>query len=84
MSHGAVRRDKTPGAAGRHRAVASPSRMHPRLRLAGAFPGLLGPGRRAAWRRFVLRRTAAVAMVITGYAIALTADPAALTSLVSR
>ena len=41
--------------------------------LTEAFPGLLGPGRRAAWRRFVLRRVAATALVVAGYALALTA-----------
>ncbi|MDO5504653.1 MAG: hypothetical protein Q4G67_15945 [Actinomycetia bacterium] len=44
--------------------------VHPsHTRLAAAFPALLGPGRRAAWRRYCLRRTAATVLALTGCAL---------------
>lgn len=39
-----------------------PSHTH----LASAFPALLGPGRRAAWRRYCLRRAAATVLALAG------------------
>lgn len=39
-------------------------------RLTRAFPGLLGPGRRAAWRRYCVRRAFAVSLVLCGFALA--------------
>lgn len=45
-------------------------RRHPRqpLRhhLATSFPALLGPGRRAAWRRYCLRRATAALLALAG------------------
>lgn len=37
--------------------------------LSQAFPGLLGPGRRAAWRRYCLRRALSIALILSGFAI---------------
>lgn len=39
-------------------------------RLQRAFPGVLGPGRAAAWRRYCVRRALAVALVLSGFALA--------------
>jgi hypothetical protein len=42
-------------------------------RLAEALPALFGPSRRAAWRRFVIRRALAATLVLTGVAVAFSA-----------
>ena len=64
--------------AGRHRRTVRPrrARVTP-ARASSAFPALLGPGRRAAWRRFVIRRVLAVLLVVAGYGLALVAGTAA-------
>ncbi|MDO5504309.1 MAG: hypothetical protein Q4G67_14175, partial [Actinomycetia bacterium] len=45
-------------------------RTQHRDRLGAALPGLFGPSRRAAWRRFVLRRVLAAALIAVGLALA--------------
>ncbi|HHU10503.1 MAG TPA: hypothetical protein GXZ60_10885 [Intrasporangiaceae bacterium] len=44
-----------------------------RARLGDLFPGLFGMSRRAAWRRFLIRRTVAMALVTVGVAVAFSA-----------
>lgn len=55
---------------GRHRSDHRTTPTHPRqtLRhhLATSFPALLGPGRRAAWRRYCLRRATAAVLALAG------------------
>lgn len=65
---------------GRHRRRARPGPGGSTLtRVGSAFPALLGPGRRAAWRRFVIRRALAVALILGGYGLALAAGAVAAT-----
>lgn len=69
----AVRGRRPSSQGGRHRRAMFGHRSGraPTAGWAAVFPALLGPGRRAAWRRFVLRRVLAVGLVTTGYAVAL-------------
>ncbi|MGA8046585.1 MAG: hypothetical protein WCA30_10010 [Dermatophilaceae bacterium] len=77
---GAARIDRRAGG-GRHVGPATRAPRRRGRRLAESFPGLLGPSRRAAHRRFVLRRASAAALVLWGYALALAVDLPAVTQL---